>query len=59
MSIRGLDNRIIIINKYIILIIFINRLVKGVTRTTYFIIEIYLVNNLKVNLFINNNIIVL
>ena len=42
-----------------ILIIFVNGLVDSIIRTTYLITEIYLVKNLKINLLINNNIIVL
>ena len=53
--IRGLGNRIIIINKYVILIIYIKGEYDGELRTIYFTIEIYLVNNLKANILIRND----
>ena len=57
--VRGLGNRIIIINKYVVLTIFVNRLIDSIIKTVYFIIEVYLIKNLKANLLISNNTIVL
>ena len=57
--VRELENQIIITNKYIILTLYINRILnKDVLKTTCFTTKVYLINNLKINILINNNIIV-
>lgn len=58
--VRNLENRIIIINNYIILIIYVDRLINNsILKIIYFFIKVYLVNNLKTNLLIKNNIFIL
>ena len=58
--IRELDNYIVIIDEYVVLILYINKIVKNSTfKTTYLIIEVYLIDNLKINILINNDIIIL
>ena len=58
-SVRGLENRIIITNEYIVLILYINEILsEDVLKTICFTTKVYLVNNLKTNMLINNNIII-
>ena len=57
--VRGLENRIIITDEYVVLMIFIDRLVDNIIKTVCFIVEVYLIKDLKANLLINNNIIIL
>lgn len=55
-SIRDLSNRIIITNKYLIFIIYIDYLISdNILKIACFIIEVYLLNNLKINILIKNN----
>ena len=57
--IRELKNRIIITNKYIIFILYINRILsEDVSKTVCFTTKVYLINNLKTNILINNNTII-
>ena len=47
------------INKYIILIIYINKVLNNnISKIIYFIIKIYLIKNLKTNILIENNILI-
>ncbi len=55
--IYNINNRIIKIYKYIIIKIFIIKIINRKLIIVAIIIKIYLVNNLKANLLINNNII--
>ena len=57
--VRKLENRIIITDKYIILTLYIDEILnEGVSKTAYFTIEVYLINDLKANILIDNNIII-
>ena len=57
--IRELENRIVKTNKYIILIIYIDKVLNNNTsKIVYFIIKIYLIKNLKINILIKNNILI-
>ena len=44
-------------NKYIMIIIYINDIINNAIKTTYFIIKIYFINNFKINIFFEINII--
>ncbi len=55
--IYNINNRIIKIYKYIIIKIFIIKIINRKLIIVAIIIKIYLINNLKANLLINNNII--
>ena len=57
--VRGVGNKIIYSDKYAIIIIYVISLVGGITRTTYLIIEVYIINNLKANILIRTNTITL
>ena len=56
--IRGLENRIVITDKYIILTLYINEILnEGVSKTACFTTKVHLINDLKINMLISNNII--
>ena len=56
---RELKNRIVITNKYIILTLYINKILsEDVSKIIYFTIKVYLFNDLKTNILINNNTII-
>ena len=57
LSIKGINNKIIHINKYITISIYIQNTFDNLTKTIYFIIKVYIINNLKINIFIDINII--
>ena len=57
-SIREISNKIIQTNKYIIIIIYIIDTIFDVIRITSLIIKVHLVNNLKVNILIDIDIII-
>ena len=52
-----MGNKIIYSNEYAVIIIYVTSLVEGVTRTTYLIIEVYIIDNFKANILIGTNII--
>ena len=57
--VRGLKNRIVITNKYMILTLYIDEILnEGVSKTACFTTEVHLINDLKVNILINNNIMI-
>ena len=58
MSVREVDNKIIRINEYALIKIFINETVAIKTVTAVIIMKIHLVLNLKTNILIDINIIV-
>jgi len=51
----SIRNKIIKINKYTLIRIYILGTINRITSKALIIIEVYIVNNLKVNLLINNN----
>ena len=57
--IRGVGNKIIYLDEYTIVIIYINSIINGVSKTTYLIIEVYIIDNLKANILIKTDIITL
>ena len=57
--IKNINNKIININKYIIIIIYIRNTFNRQSKTIYFIIKIYIIDDLKANIFININILIL
>ena len=59
MFVREVDNKIIRINEYALIKIFINETVAIKIITAVIIMKVYLVLNLKTNILININIIVL
>ena len=58
-SIRGVNNKIININKYIIITIYIKGIINNIIKITYFIIKVHVMNNFKTNILINTNTIIL
>ena len=57
--VRGLGNRIIMTNKYVVLTIFVDGLIDGITKTACFTAEVHLVEDLKANLLIGNDTMIL
>ena len=57
--IRELGNKIVITNEYVVLTLYVNSTINGQSKTAYFTTEIHLVDNLKTNLLINNDILIL
>ena len=55
--IKEVDNKIIHINEYIIISIYIRNTFNNLIKTIYFIIKIYIINNFKINILIDINII--
>ena len=56
-SIRGVGNKIVNTNKYVMMIAYINEIINNIIKTIYFTMKIYLVNDLKVNILFETNII--
>ena len=57
--IKKIDNKIIRINEYTTILIYIRNILNNLTKTIYFIMKSYIINNLKINLLIDINIITL
>ena len=57
-SIRGINNKIINFDKYIFITIYVNELIKRIIKIVYLIIKFYIVNNFKINIFINIDIMI-
>ena len=55
---REVSNKIVQIDKYIIIIIYIIDTIFDITRIASLTIKVYLINNLKINIFIDINIII-
>ena len=55
---RKVSNKIVQIDKYIIITIYIIDIIFDVTRITSLIIKVHLINNLKINIFIDINTII-
>ena len=59
LPIKGINNKIIRINEYITISIYVRNTLDDLARTACFIIKIHIVNNLKINIFIDINIMTL
>ena len=57
-SMREVNNKIVQTNKYILITIYIIDIIFDVIRIAFFIIKVHLVNNLKINILIDINIII-
>ncbi len=53
---RGVSNKIVRINEYIVVEIFMDNTIDGQYTIGCLVIEVYIIDNLKVNLLISNNI---
>ena len=53
--VKGLGNRIVMTDEYVVLTIFVDGLVDGVARTACFSTEVHLVEDLKANMLIGND----
>ena len=51
-----MNNKIVNINEYVIIMIYIKRIIDGRERSACLIMKVHVINNLKVNIFINTNI---
>ena len=56
-SIRGVGNKIVNTNKYVIIIAYVNEIINNITKIICFTMEIHFVNDLKINIFLETNII--
>ena len=54
-----MNNKIINSNEYIIITIYIDNIVNEIFKIAYLIIKVHIIKNLKINIFINMNIITL
>ena len=54
--IRGVGNKIIYLDEYAIVTIYINSIINGILRTACLIMEVYIVDNLKANILIGTDI---
>ena len=50
--IRGVGNKIIYLDEYVIVIIYINGIIDGIPKTAYLTMEVYIIDNLKANILI-------
>ena len=55
--IKEINNKIIYINEYMTISIYVRNILNDLIRTIYFIIKVYIINNFKVNIFIDIDII--
>ena len=53
--VRGLKNQVITIDEYVNLISYIDNKIDNKSNIAYFITKVYLINNLKVNIFFEND----
>ena len=56
-SIRDVKNKIVNTNKYVIMIVYINDVINSITKTVYFTMKMHLINDFKINIFLETNII--
>ena len=52
-----MKNKVVNTNKYIIIIIYVNDVINDIIKTIYFTMKIYLINDFKINIFLETNII--
>ena len=52
-----MKNKIININKYVIIIIYVNDVINNIIRIIYFTMKMHFINDLKINIFFETNII--
>ena len=55
-SIREVNNKVINLDKYMIIIIYVIELINNVIKKTYLVIKVYIIKDLKINIFIDINI---
>ena len=58
-SIRDVKNKVVNKNKYIIIIVYINNIINDITKTIYFTMKIQFINDFKINILLETNIITL
>ena len=56
-SIRNVKNKVVSTNKYVMIIVYVNNVINDIIRTIFFTIKMHLVNDLKINIFFETNII--
>ena len=59
LSIKKIDNKIIRINKYITISIYVRDIFDDLIKTIYLIMKIYIINDFKINIFIDIDIVTL
>ena len=59
MLIKKVDNKIIRINEYVIMLIYVRNIFDDLIKTIYFIIKVYIINDFKINIFIDIDIMTL
>ena len=52
-----MKNKIINMNKYVIIIIYVNDVINNIIKTIYFTMKMHFINDLKINIFLKTNII--
>ena len=55
-SIRGVENKIVSTNKYVMMIAYINEIINNIIKTVCFTMKIYFINDFKVNILFETNI---
>ena len=55
LSIKKINNKIIRINEYVMISIYVRDTFNNLTKTIYFIIKIHIINDFKINIFIDIN----
>ena len=55
-SVRGVRNKIVSTNEYVMMIVYINEIINNIIRTAYFTMKIYFINDLKINILFETNI---
>ena len=53
-----MNNKIVNINEFIIITIYIKKVINDVKRSIYLTMKVYIINNFKTNIFIDTNIII-
>ena len=56
-SIRGVKNKVVNTNKYVMMIVYVNNIINDIIKTICFTMKVHFVNDLKVNILLETNII--
>ena len=55
-SVRGVGNKVVSTNEYVMVIVYVNDVINDITRITCFTMKMHLINDLKINILLETNI---
>ena len=55
-SVRGVGNKVVSTNKYVMIIVYVNDVINNIIRTACFTMKMHLINDLKANILLETNI---